>query len=279
MEKVELIIVDALTQLQNYVDNSRMPRLRSNDSMRIVDSDMIADMISDIKTQLPEDIRRANSILLNADGKISEASEYAEKLMAEARNNAETLKNKSEADAKSVTGEADSYYKEKIASGDEYLAQKKKEADEYYRECVEKAKQEAERIVQHANEEHEQLVSEDAITLDAQQRAEELRNKTVLRSNQVYNNAKRSADDVFAALLSCLEDYYSAIEQDRKSLDIKPQETEIRPQQNAQQNANRDIQNVDGDEDEYDREEDDAPSFFDIFRRKKKRDYDDEDEA
>ncbi|MBR3299063.1 MAG: hypothetical protein IKI64_07645 [Clostridia bacterium] len=284
MEQAELIIVDALEQLMDFVDNSRIPVLRSGDRMRIVDSDQIADMIADIKTQLPEDIRRANSILLQAEGKIREASEYADRITAEANNNIENLRSKAEADASAVRSQADSYYKEKVAAGDDYLASKKQEADEYYRECVERAKQDAERLIAEANEQHEQLVSEDSIMLDAQQRAEELRNKTILRSNQVYNNAKRSADDVFAALLHCLEDYYSAIEQDRRALDLKPQETEIRPQQSApaQQNPQgnrRDIQQVeDLDEDDFEQEEDDAPSFFDFFKRKKKKHYDDDDE-
>ena len=284
MEQAELIIVDALEQLMDFVDNSRIPVLRSGDRMRIVDSDAVADMIADIKTQLPEDIRRANSILLQAEGKISEATEYAERITAEASNNIEILKNKSEAEANSVRSEADAYYKDKVASGDDYLAKKKQEADAYYRECVEKAKQEAERIIDEANAQHEQLVSEDAIVIDAQQRAEELRNKTILRSNQVYNNAKRSADDVFSALLHCLEDYYSAIEQDRKALDLKPQETEIRPQQNAQTHqpaARRDIQQVeDLDDDDFEQDDDeaDAPSFFDFFKRKKRKDNYDEDD-
>ena len=194
------------------------------------------------------------------------------------------LKNKSEAEANALKSEANAYYKDKVASGDDYLANKKKEADAYYRECVENAKQEAARIIEEANAQHELLVSEDAIVIDAQQRAEELRNKTILRSNQVYNNAKRSADDVFSALLHCLEDYYSAIEQDRKALDIKPQETEIRPQQNAQSQqptARRDIQQVEDleEEDLEQDDEDDAPSFFDFFKRRKKKDnydYDDE---
>lgn len=282
MEQAELIIVDALEQLMDFVDNSRIPVLRSGDRMRIVDSDAIADMISDIKTQLPEDIRRANSIILQAEGKIREASDYAERITAEANNNIENLKNKSEAEAKAVKNDADSYYKEKVASGDDYLAQKKQEADAYYRECVEKARQDAARIIEEAHEQHEQLVSEDSIMVDAQQRAEELRNKTILRSNQVYNNAKRSADDVFAALLHCLEDYYSAIEQDRKALDIKPQETEIRPQQpthEARNQGRREIQQVeDLDDDDYENDENDSPSFFDFFKRKKKKHYDEEED-
>lgn len=286
MEQAELIIVDALEQLMDFVDNSRIPMLRSGDRMRIVDSDAVADMIADIKTQLPEDIRRANSILLQAEGKIREASEYADRITAEANNNVETLKNRSEAEANSVKADADAYYKDKVAAGDDYLAKKKQEADAYYRECVENAKQEAARIIDEANAEHEQLVSEDSIMIDAQQRAEELRNKTILRSNQVYNNAKRSADDVFSALLHCLEDYYSAIEQDRKALDIKPQETEIRPQQSSQSHqtsARRDIQQVE-DLDEEDFEQDDAddgdaPSLFDFFKRRKKKDnYGNEDD-
>ena len=67
MEQTELIIVDALDRIDKTIYDSPIPRMRADNSLRIVNSDDISDMISDIKTQLPAEIRRANTILLQMD--------------------------------------------------------------------------------------------------------------------------------------------------------------------------------------------------------------------
>ena len=275
MEQAELIIADALDRLLEVVDESRIPRLNSDGRMRIVNSDVIADMIADIKTQLPEDIRRANSIVLQAEDRIREATDYAEQVTSEAKKEAASTTAQAEKAAKITINEADAYHSEKVSLGDDYLAAKKREGDDYYRETVARAKQEAERILAEARAQHEDLISENTITIEAQKRADELRNKTVLRSNQVYNNAKRSADDVLGALLRCLEDYYAAIEQDKKALEVRPAETERheRIDDARRQKGNE----ADGEGDGR------GSTFFDIFKRKRRQhddgdgDYDDGD--
>ena len=110
---------------------------------------------------------------------------------------------------------------------------------------------------------------------EAQKRAEELRRKTVLRSNQVYSNAKLSADSVLAELMDYLERYYSAIEADRKALDARPAATtgaQPRPQSAPAQNEAADEA---GDADEGD----DALGwniFGNLFKRKKKASQEDD---
>ena len=266
MEQTELIIVDALEKIEQTIYESQIPRMRADDRLRIVNSDDIADMISDIKTQLPAEIRRANSILLQMDAKIQSATEYANKIAADAEKNAEETMLKANSNAQKATNEANAYYDEKITLGDEYLNNKMNEGNAYYDDRIAKANEDAEAIIAAANEERDRLVSEHEVTLAAQQQAEELRKKTVLRSNQVYNNAKKSADDVLATLMKYLEEYYSAIEEDRKQLEVKPAETESRridqaakaqPQPRRQEN-------------EENEEEERIPSFFDLFKRKKR---------
>ena len=56
MEKAELIITDALEKIEQTIYDSPIPRLRTDDRLRIVNSDEISDMIADVKTQLPADL-------------------------------------------------------------------------------------------------------------------------------------------------------------------------------------------------------------------------------
>lgn len=263
MEQTELIIVDALDKIEQKIYDSQIPRMRADDRLRIVNSDMIADMLADIKTQLPAEIRRANSLLLQMDAKLQSATDYANKIAADAEKNAEETLLKANAGAQKATNEANEYYDEKVSLGDEYLANKMSEGDTYYNDRIQKAQEDADAIIAAANEERERLISEHEITLAAQEQAEELRKKTILRSNQVYNNAKKSADDVLATLMQYLEGYYNNIDADRKALEIKPAETEAkRPEQAA-----RPQQPAKHDEEE---EDNNPPSFFDLFKRKKK---------
>jgi hypothetical protein len=266
MEQTELIIVDALDKIEQKIYDSQIPRMRADDRLRIVNSDVIADMLADIKTQLPAEIRRANSLLLQMDAKLQSATDYANKIAADAEKNAEDTMIKANSAAQKATNEANEYYDEKVSLGDEYLANKMREGDTYYNERIAKAQEDAEAIIAQANEEREHLISEHEVTLAAQDQAEELRKKTIVRSNQVYNNAKKSADDVLATLMKYLEEYYNAIDADRKALDVKPAETEAkRPEQAArpqpQQGSRREAE-TDTD--------DNPPSFFDLFKRKKK---------
>ena len=266
MEQTELIIVDALDKIEQKIYDSQIPRMRVDDRLRIVNSDVIADMLADIKTQLPAEIRRANSLLLQMDAKLQSATDYANKIAADAEKNAEDTMIRANSAAQKATNEANEYYDEKVSLGDEYLANKMREGDDYYNDRISKAQEDAEAIIAQANEERERLISEHEVTLAAQDQAEELRKKTIMRSNQVYNNAKKSADDVLATLMKYLEEYYNAIDADRKALDIKPAETEAKrpdqparpqPQQAARQEAEPE-------------QDDNPPSFFDLFKRKKK---------
>ena len=271
MEQTELIIVDALDKIEQKIYDSQIPRMRADDRLRIVNSDVIADMIADIKTQLPAEIRRANSLLLQVDAKLQSATDYANKIAADAEKNAEETLLKANSNAQKATNEANSYYDEKVSLGDEYLANKMTEGDNYYNDRIAKANEDAEAIIAAANEERARLISVHEVTVAAQEQAEELRKKTVLRSNQVYNNAKKSADDVLATLMKYLEDYYNTIESDRKALEIKPAETEARQRYDqAPARPSRPAHREDDTEQDDEDDRNNPPSFFDLFKRKKK---------
>ena len=273
MEKTELVIVDALEKIEQTIYESPIPRMRADDRLRIVNSDDIADMIADIKTQLPAEIRRANTVLLQMDAKIQSATDYANKIAEDAEKNADETMLKANSTAQKTVNEADAYHDEKVATADEYLDSKVREGDAYYNDRIAQAKEEAAAIIDAANAERDRLISEHEVTIAAQQEAEEYRVQMAQRANQIFSNANKRSDEILGELMSYLEDYYNSISQDRKELqrhftaDPEPKRSEQRRRQEAEQ------------AEEEDRSQ--PSSFFDIFKRKKKPtqnndDYDEE---
>ncbi len=262
MEQTELILVEALDRIVNVIYDSPIPRMRADNSLRIVNSDDIAEMVADIKTQLPAEIRRANTIILQMNAKLESATEYANKIAEDAEREAEETTLRANSTAQKTVNEADRYHDEKVAAGDDYLAAKMRDADEYYNKRIAQADADAAAIIEDANAKRDRLISEHEVTIAAQQEAEEYRKQTALRANQILDNASMRADDVFATLLGYLEDYYTSIEQDRKALNVKSRE----PQKPAPQQRPAE-RRPEPEDDDGDRP---APSFFDIFKRRKK---------
>lgn len=269
MEKTELIIVDALDRIEQAIYDSPIPRMRADNTLRMVNSDEIADMIADLKTQLPAEIRRANTILLQMDAKIQSATDYANKIAADAERSADETMLRANSAAQKAVNEADAYHAEKVASGDDYLAGKMQEGDAYYNERIAQANDEAAAIIEAANAERDRLISEHEVTAAAQQEAEEYRVQMAHRANQIFNNASRRADDVLATLMQYLEDYYNSIAQDRKALEIKQTEDDRKAEQSRQAAERRNEHREEPEEDD-EPERGAIPSFFDIFKRKKK---------
>lgn len=290
------IIEGRIDELIELIDNSQIPRFGSADR-RIVNADEIAGILVEIKSCLPENVRKANDVLARANKIMLEADEYSNATKADADRIAQDTVEKARIDAEQMetdantyydnkvaegdtylenkTREADDYYESRVAEGDDYLKQKTEQGNSYYEDCVARAKDTARDIIEEANATRERLVSESEVTLEAQKRAEELRRKTVLRSNQVYSNAKLSADSVLAELMDYLERYYSAIEADRKALDARPAATTGAQPRTQSAPAQNEAADGAGDVDE----DDDASGwniFGNLFKRKKKASQEDD---
>ena len=92
------IIEDFIEEISGYVQRQNTPFLGNNRS-RVVDADKIDDLLNDLRTSLPENIRLANSILREearikdlahdeADRIVDDASRLADKMVADARTTA-----------------------------------------------------------------------------------------------------------------------------------------------------------------------------------------------
>ena len=129
------IIEGRIDELIELIDNSQIPRFGSADR-RIVNADEIAGILVEIKSCLPENVRKANDVLARANKIMLEADEYSNATKADADRIAQDTVEKARIDAEQMETDANTYYDNKVAEGDTYLENKTGEADDYYESRV-----------------------------------------------------------------------------------------------------------------------------------------------
>lgn len=238
IEELTIQSFEKITELEKAIDSSPAPRFSGSDR-RIVDTEEMFDLLGDLKVTIPKDIRRANSILTDAENITSNAENYATELVDNATTRAETI------------------VQEANAKGEE---------------IIEKAKADAENIIAEANRERERLISENEITLESQRRGELLERKAEYNANLVYGNAKAYADDVLGSLMRFLEEYYSMVEVNRKDLGVVPEPDFNKSPEQAEQEAAEAAPEAEQEE------QDNGFLGLGIFKRKKKPEQEEEPE-
>lgn len=236
VEELTIKSFEKISELEKAIESSPAPRFSGSDR-RIVDTEEMFDIIGDIKVTIPKDIRRANSILADAENITTNAENYATELVDNAQSRAEQILQEAEAKRDSI---------------------------------IAKAEKDAEDIITKANAEKERLVSTHEVTTEAERRSDLLQRKAEYNANLVYGNAKAYADDVLGSLMRFLEEYYSMVEVNRKDLGVVPEpDFNKTPAQAAEE------QPADQTEPSEDEEgEDDG--IFSFLKRKKKKPEDEE---
>jgi cell division septum initiation protein DivIVA len=97
MSEKQIKVIGILTQLEQELDASPRPKLGGGNK-RIIDMDAVLDILGDIKATIPEDIRRAYSVLAEADCTLENAQDQADDMVA-----------KADAEAKAIIDEANEY--------------------------------------------------------------------------------------------------------------------------------------------------------------------------
>ncbi|MEG1893022.1 MAG: hypothetical protein RR232_00755 [Clostridia bacterium] len=83
-------IFGILEQIEETVEDSPKPKLGGG-NRRVVDADEIFDLLGDLKVTIPEDIRRANSVIVEAKNITSNADDYARDTVQKAQADAEKI--------------------------------------------------------------------------------------------------------------------------------------------------------------------------------------------
>ncbi len=87
-EKQPLKIMSMIAQLEELIEAS--PRAKFGGGRRMVDADAVLDLLGDMKVTIPEDIRRAQSVLLDEVAIVTLARDEAESIRSSADREFET---------------------------------------------------------------------------------------------------------------------------------------------------------------------------------------------
>ena len=180
-------IFTIINKIEQAIEDSPRPKLGGN-AKRIVDVDELFDLLGDLKVTIPEDIRRANTVLLEAENMVHNASEHAQDLVADAQDQSDAM-----------------------------LRDAQNQSDTMLRD----ASSQANKILDDAQTQFEQRVAEHEILQEAQKRAELLERKAEHNATVVYEGAKRYADDILVDLTRFLGEYQTLIQKNRDELDVR----------------------------------------------------------
>ena len=228
-----ILCLDKISELEEIIESSPAPRFGGNSDRRIVDIEEIYNLLGDLKVTIPEDARKADSIISDAKNITAKAENYAAELV-----------NNAQARADGMISEAESRRDSIIAT----------------------AEANASSIIAEAEAEREEILDEHDITLEAQRRADLLQRKAEYNAKNVYENAKSYADDVLGSLMRFLDDYYAMVENNRNELGAvrKPNFTESPEEAKVKEEAEKAAAKEAEQQDEGD-------GFFGLFKRKKKK--------
>ncbi len=86
-DKHKMRIYDGIAAVREYVDGSQMPRFGGKEK-RIIDIDELNELLVELESVIPEDIRRANGVNSDANDILEKAREEADEIIKDANNRA-----------------------------------------------------------------------------------------------------------------------------------------------------------------------------------------------
>jgi len=112
-------IFTIISQIEQFLEESPRSKLGGG-NRHVVDIDRAFDLLGDLKVTIPEDIRRANSVLIEAEKTIEFAKENAEEMVADAERESERMIREAEQEAQRIMEQAHRDYEAKVAENEVY---------------------------------------------------------------------------------------------------------------------------------------------------------------
>ncbi len=109
-----LRIFTIISQIEQTLESAPRPKLGGG-GRRMVDVDEIFDLLGDLKVTIPEDIRRANSVLIETDTLLEHANQEAVDIVEQAQKEAEDMHRQSVAEAEQMRLIAEEEFEARVA--------------------------------------------------------------------------------------------------------------------------------------------------------------------
>ena len=76
-----VLCLEKISELEEIIDSSPSPRFGGNTDRRIIDIEEVYNLLGDLKVTIPEDARKADSIISDAKNITAKAENYAKELV------------------------------------------------------------------------------------------------------------------------------------------------------------------------------------------------------
>ena len=119
-------IFTIIGQIEDMVENSPRPKI-GGANKRVIDVEEMMDLLGDLKVTIPEDIRRANSVIVDAQSMIDNADEHARDVVSQAETDGEKIVADAKQKAADIIEKARSEY-ERLVSEDEIYQEAQRRA-------------------------------------------------------------------------------------------------------------------------------------------------------
>lgn len=121
-------IFTIIGQLEDMIERSPRPKLGNGANKRVIDAEEMIDLLGDLKVTIPEDIRRANSVMIESQTMIDNADEHARDVVANAQEEADRLIAQAHAAADDIVEKAKQEY-ERLVQEDEIYQEAQRRAE------------------------------------------------------------------------------------------------------------------------------------------------------
>ncbi|MDD3919888.1 MAG: hypothetical protein PHO41_01735 [Eubacteriales bacterium] len=127
-DQQSLRIFSIISQIEQTLEACQRPKIGGGGNRRVVDIDQIFDLLGDLKVTIPEDIRRANSILIEADTILGHANEEACELIQRTQQETANLRQQTQEEVEQLHQAAIQEYEASVAES-AVLTEAKRRAD------------------------------------------------------------------------------------------------------------------------------------------------------
>lgn len=122
-------IFSIISKIEQLVEGSPKPKFSNAGNRRIVDADELGVLLEDLRATIPENIRKASSIIAEKDNILRDANEQADQIVEEAHKEADDLHAQAQEAAENVYNQAVAEYEALVSENSVYQAALKRAED------------------------------------------------------------------------------------------------------------------------------------------------------
>lgn len=119
-------VFEIIAQIEELIETSPRPKLGGGGNKRLIDADEIYDVLGDLKVTIPDDIRKANSVMQDADKITTNAEDHAKDLVDETQAKVDKMIQDANERVARMRVAAEEEFEHRVSENEVYLEAKKR---------------------------------------------------------------------------------------------------------------------------------------------------------